>query len=75
MPWAKLKKLLLLGLISTVPGCAGSSALPPEIVRYIPCATLEPFLYRDGDASDTLAWGDRYNSIWEVLCESEAIRQ
>ena len=74
MPWARFKKLLLLGLILTLPGCAGSSALP-ETIRYIPCASLEPFLYRDGDAEATLAWGDRYNSVWEVLCGSEVTRQ
>jgi len=65
----------MLGLISSVAACGVSTALPPEIISYIPCATLEPFLYRDGDAPETLAWGDNYNSVWEVLCESEATRE
>jgi len=75
MPLENLPRLAMLGLLLIASGCATSSALPPEIISYIPCQSVEPFYYRDGDTEETKEWGDRYNVAWEVLCGTENIRQ
>jgi len=67
MPFRELTRPVLLFLVLIGTGCETSSA-PPTTVDYIPCAVLQPFLYRDDDTELTRRWGDNFNAMFEELC-------
>lgn len=67
MPFRELTRPVLLFLVLIGTGCETSSA-PPTTVDYIPCAVLQPFLYRDEDSEITRRWGDNFNAMFEELC-------
>jgi len=75
-----LSKLVGLGAILIVSGCALSTAVvPKKAISYVPCVSLPgPFLYEDENidphfpvrmSEETLEWADEYNAVWESLCE------
>lgn len=80
-----LKKLVLLGTILIVSGCALSTGVfqntlvPRGTIKYVPCVSLPgPFFYEDENvdthfpvrmSDETLEWADEYNAVYEELCE------